>query len=412
MKKLILVTLLLTIGISVVAFSAEKITWLSTQFNPIKEAEWVRQTLLPPFTQATGVEVTFIGSEYAPFVDRLTAEAKAGKGTIDVVCGLHGDFASTVGALSDVSNVAVGGSISPGLMKLGQMEGKQVYIPLMQATYLMTVNKKALEYLPEGADIWSLTYDQLLAWAKNIYDATGEKKLGIPAGPGSLLHRFIHGYLYPSFTGYQVLKFDSPEAVEMWEYMKELWQYVNPAAPTWDSMDTPLLSGDVWIAWDHTARLKPAIVQQPDEFIAIPSPAGPAGRAFITVIAGLGIPKTSPNPEAAAKLIKYLTSPDAQVSILQGVGFFPVVSEAANAVPSGALQILAKGVSAQASSPDAIVSFIPSGISDEYKKIYRDTFTQIVIQGKDIKSVLLTGGQALRKLYLDSGAPYPAPDNK
>jgi len=100
------------------------------------------------------------------------------------------------------------------------------------------------------------------------------------------------------------------------------------------------------------------------------------------------------------------------VSILQGVGFFPVVSEAANAVPSGALQILAKGVSAQASSPDAIVSFIPSGISDEYKKIYRDTFTQIVIQGKDIKSVLLTGGQALRKLYLDSGAPYPAPDNK
>ncbi len=412
MKKLILVTLLLTIGISAVAFSAEKITWLSTQFNPIKEAEWVRQTLLPPFTQATGVEVTFIGSEYAPFVDRLTAEAKAGKGTIDVVCGLHGDFASTVGALSDVSNVAVGGSISPGLMKLGQMEGKQVYIPLMQATYLMTVNKKALEYLPEGADIWSLTYDQLLAWAKNIYDATGEKKLGIPAGPGSLLHRFIHGYLYPSFTGYQVLKFDSPEAVEMWEYMKELWQYVNPAAPTWDSMDTPLLSGDVWIAWDHTARLKPAIVQQPDEFIAIPSPAGPAGRAFITVIAGLGIPKTSPNPEAAAKLIKYLTSPDAQVSILQGVGFFPVVSEAANAVPSGALQILAKGVSAQASSPDAIVSFIPSGISDEYKKIYRDTFTQIVIQGKDIKSVLLTGGQALRKLYLDSGAPYPAPDNK
>ena len=412
MKKLILVTLLLTIAASVLAFGAEKITWLSTQFNPIKEAEWVRQTLLPPFTQATGIEVTFIGSEYAPFVDRLTAEAKAGKGTIDIVCGLHGDFASTVGALSDVSNVAVGGTISPGLMKLGQMGGKQVYIPLMQATYLMTVNKKALQYLPEGADIWSLTYDQLLAWAKNIYEKTGEKKLGIPAGPGSLLHRFIHGYLYPSFTGYQVLKFDSPEAVKMWEYMKELWQYVNPAAPTWDAMDTPLLSGDVWIAWDHTARLKPAIVQRPDDFIAIPSPAGPAGRAFITVIAGLGIPKTSPDPEAAAKLIKYLTSPDAQVAILQGVGFFPVVSEAANAVPSGALQILAKGVSAQASSPDAIVSFIPSGISDEYKKIYRDTFTQIVIQGKDIKSVLLAGGQALRKLYLDADAPYPAPDNK
>ena len=411
MKKWIIIMLLLATGISVLAFGAEKITWLSTQFNPIKEAQWVRQQLLPPFTKETGIEVTFIGSEYAPFVDRLTAEAKAGKGTIDVVCGLHGDLASTAAALSDVSNVAVGGTISPGLMKLGQIGGRQVYIPMMQATYLMVINKKALQYLPEGADIWSLTYDQLLAWAKNIYDKTGEKKLGIPAGPGSLLHRFIHGYLYPSFTGYQVIKFDSPAAVTMWKYMKELWQYVNPAAPTWDSMDTPLLSGDVWIAWDHTARLKPAIVQRPDDFIAIPSPAGPAGRGFITVIAGLAIPKTSPDPAAAAKLIKYLTTPKAQVEILQGVGFFPVVTEAAGAVPSGALQILAKGVSAQASSPDAIVSFIPSGISDEYKKIYRDTFTQIVIQGKDIKSVLLTQGQALHKLYLDTGAPYPAPDN-
>ena len=412
MKKWMLVALLLVMGVSVLAFGAEKITWLSTQFNPIKEAQWVRQTLLPPFTKATGVGVTFIGSEYAPFVDRLTAEAKAGKGTIDVVCGLHGDFVSTLAALDDVSKVAVGGTISPGLMKLGQMGGIQAYIPLMQATYLMVVNKKALDYLPEGADIWSLTYDQLLAWAKNIYDKTGEQKLGIPCGPGSLLHRFIHGYLYPAFTGYQVLKFDSPDAAAMWKYMRELWKYVNPAAPTWDAMDTPLLSGDVWIAWDHTARLKQAIVEQPNNFIAIPSPAGPAGRAFITVIAGLGIPKTSPDPAAAAKLIKYLTSPDAQVAILQGVGFFPVVQEAAGAVPSGALQILAKGVTAQASSPDAIVTFIPSGIGDEYKKIYRDTFTEIVIQGKDINSVLLAQGQALRKLYLEAGAPYPAPDNK
>lgn len=413
MKKWIVVTLLLVIGASVLAFGAEKITWLSTQFRPIEEAQWVRQTLLPPFTKATGVDVTFVPSEYAPFADQVNAAAKAGKGTIDVVAGLPGDFANTLSAMRDVRDVATGGTISPGLMKLGQMGGKQAFIPMMQATYLMVVNKKALAYLPEGADIWSLTYDQLLAWAKNIYDKTGEKKLGIPAGPGSLLHRFIHGYLYPSFTGYQVIKFDSPEAVTMWKYMQELWKYVNPAAPTWDAMATPLLSGDVWIAWDHTARLKQALVEKPNDFIAIPAPAGPAGRGFIMVVAGLGIPKTSPNPEAAAKLIKYLTSPAAQVAILQGVGFFPVVKEAAGAVPSGALQILAKGVAAQSSSPDAIACFIPSGISQDYKKIYRDTFTKFVIQGQPVDTqYLLDQGRALRELYLKAGASYPAPDSK
>jgi len=131
------------------------------------------------------------------------------------------------------------------------------------------------------------------------------------------------------------------------------------------------------------------------------------------VVAGLGIPKTSPNPEAAAKLIKYLTSPAAQVAILQGVGFFPVVAEAAGAVPSGALQILAKGVAAQSSSPDAIACFIPSGISQDYKKIYRDTFTKFVIQGQPVdKQYLLDQGRALRELYLKADASYPAPDSK
>lgn len=411
MKK---IAVLLAIGCVMfgAAYAAE-INWLSTQFVPIEEAEWVRGTLLPPFTDATGVQVNFIGAEYGEFIDRITAEYEAGKGTIDVVCGLHGDFVGVLDAMSDVSGVTPGGTISPTLMALGQMGGKQVYIPLMQATYLMVANKKALDYLPEGADIWALTYNDLLAWAKNIYEATGEKKFGIPAGPRSLLHRFIHGYLYPSFTGYQVIKFDSPEAVAMWDFMRELWQYVNPAAPTWDSMDTSLLSEEVWIAWDHTARVKQAIVERPDDFIAIPSPAGPAGRGFITVLAGLGIPSTSPNPDAASKLINYLTSPDAQVAILQGVGFFPVAEEAAGAVPAGALQILAKGVSAQAGSPDAIVSFIPGGISDEYKKIYKDTFTKFVIQGEPVDiNYLLEQGKRLRELYLEAGVNYPAPDSK
>ena len=410
MRRFGIIALALLIG-SVAGLAAQKITWMSTQFVPIAEAEFVRNEILAPFAEATGIEVEFIGAEYAEFVSRVEAEYEAGKGEIAVLCGLHGDFVSVLDALADLSEVSPGGTISDTLMKLGQMGGKQAYIPLMQATYLMVVNKKALEYLPEGADIWALTYDELLQWAKNIYEATGMQKLGIPAGPKSLLHRFIHGYLYPSFTGYQVLAFDSGAAVKMWKYMQELWQYVNPAAPTWDAMDTPLLSEEVWIAWDHTARVKQAIVERPDDFIAIPSPAGPAGRGFITVLAGLAIPETSPDPESAAKLIEYLTTPEVQVKILQGVGFFPVVAEAAGAVPSGALQILAKGVSAQAASPDAIVSFIPGGISDEYKKIYKDTFFKFVIKGEPVDvEFLRSQATRLRELYLEAGAPYPAPD--
>lgn len=409
MKRLILLGVL---AFGVLA-SAADITWMSTQFTPIAEGEFVRSQILAPFAEETGISVDLLNVEYAEFASRIEAEYQAGAGEVAVLCGLHGDLAPFAYALADVSGITPGGTISPTLMAKGQMAGKHVYIPLMQATYLMVVNVKALAYLPVGANIWALTYDDLLAWAKNIYEATGEQKLGIPAGPKSLLHRFIHGYLYPSFTGYQVLAFDSAAAVDMWNYMQELWQYVSPAAPTWDAMDTPLLSEEVWVAWDHTARVKEAIVQRPNDFIAIPSPAGPAGRGFISVLAGLAIPETSPNPEAAAKLIEYLTSPEVQVKILQGVGFFPAVAEASGAVPAGALQILTKGVSAQAASPDAIVCFIPGGIPDEYKKIYKDTFYKFVIQGQPVDLEFLRAqATRMRELYLKAGAPYPAPDGK
>ena len=54
----------------------------------------------------------------------------------------------------------------------------------MQATYIMAANKKALEFLPEGADINALTYDQLVAWSKALAEQTGSPKFGFPGGPG------------------------------------------------------------------------------------------------------------------------------------------------------------------------------------------------------------------------------------
>lgn len=413
----ILVALILG-GVGLVVTAAPKIVWLSTQLQPLPEAEWVRTQLLPAFTAETGISVEFIGSEYAPFADRVLAEYKAGVGFVALLGGLYGDYAPLMEAIADVGWVLQDiqalqdRTFIPAFLELAVEKGVQFTIPWMQATYLLVVNKKALKYLPEGANVWSLSYDDLLAWGKNIYEATGERMIGIPAGPGGLLHRLIHGYLYPSFTGCQIVKFDSPEAVKMWEYVKELWNYINPASTLWSWMDEPLLAEEVWVAWDHTVRVARAFKERPDDFIAVPAPAGPKGRGIITVLAGLSIPKVSPDPEAAAKLIEYLTRPATQVKVLEGVGWFPVVKEAAEAVPPGPLGILAAGVTAQAAAPDVIVSFIPPGLgvrAGEAWGVFRDTFVQIVIEGRPIKEVLLKYGQILREIYLDTMAPYGPP---
>jgi len=71
-----------------VAFSqGQKIVWVSTQLVPIQEAEFVRNEILKPFTEETGIEVEFIGAEYGELFTRLEGEARAGRGSTDLVGG-------------------------------------------------------------------------------------------------------------------------------------------------------------------------------------------------------------------------------------------------------------------------------------------------------------------------------------
>ena len=100
--------------------------------------------------------------------------------------------------------------------------------------------------------------------------------IGFPAGPEGLKHRFFQGYLLPAYTGSMVTEFRSDAAAEAWAKFKELWQYTSPASPSYNFMQEPLITGDVWVAFDHTARLAEAFNQKPDDFVAFPAPAGPA----------------------------------------------------------------------------------------------------------------------------------------
>jgi len=401
-----------------------KIIWASTQLVPPEEQSFVKGTLLADFKKKTGIDVEFVGLSYSEMMTRVTAEEQAGKVTISVIGDLHGDLdmMASKGYLMDLSKFGTlpGRTFPKVLMNYAKLHGILAYIPWMTATYVMVINKKAFDYLPpgltkedvmKGTSKW--TYEALLAWAKNLYEKTGKKLLGFPAGPHGLFVRFLHGYLYPAFTGAQVKNFDSPDAVKMWQYLKELWQYVNPASTTWDAMADPLLKGQVWIAWDHTARIKDAIEQEPNQFVVVPVPQGPKGRGFILVVAGLAIPKNAPNPQAAWKLIDYLTQPSTQVEVLKKTGFFPTVQEASKSIPSGSLKVLAEGVNAQLNAPNAIVAMIPSlgSKGGDFKSIYITAFQRIVLQGQDIQKVLSELGPQLMNLFKETGAPLPPPDS-
>ncbi|NPV66021.1 MAG: extracellular solute-binding protein [Anaerolineae bacterium] len=392
------------------------VSFFGTQFSPVEEGEKFR-AILSEFG-----EVDYFNQlQEGELLDLVIAEAEAGQGTVDLVGILHGGFPSLVKAdvlmdLTDLlEDLEADRDLADAFVELGLMgsEDYQYYIPWMQATYVMAAHKDALEYLPEGADLNALTWDQLAEWAKAIKDETGQARLGFPLGEGGLWHRFMEGYIYPSYTGGMVTGFKSEAAVEMFQFLKDLWPYVHEQSITYSQMQEPLLAGEVWVAFDHTARLINAFREQPDNFIAFPAPAGPAGRGFMPVVVGLGIPKSAPNPEGAMALIDYLTTPEVQAQVLRDLAFFPVVAGVDVEALPVEVAIEAAAVNAQATAPDALPALLPVGLGErggEINGIYRAVFTRIVLDGEDIVTVLNEEAANLQALLNDTGAACWPPD--
>lgn len=407
------------IGFAVMA-QGGSVTFQSTQFNVVEESEKAR-AILAGFDG----EISFVASEEGPLIDILIAEGASGSGSTDVVGALHGTFPSLVSRdlLFDLSELTATldaqYDIADAFIELGKMgtADYQYYVPWMQATFVMAANVEALEYLPEGADLGNLTWAQLAEWGRAMAEATGENKVGLPVS--GLFHRFMQGYMFPSFTGGMVTEFRSEAAVAMMEYLRDdLWPVVNAESINYSFMQEPLLSGEVWVAFDHVARLGDAFAAMANgetdlEFVAFPAPSGPAGRGFMSVVVGLGVPFTAPNPDGAEAVIQFMLQPETQAQILAELNFFPVVGGVDMDSLPPRVSMIADAVAAQSASEDAIVALLPIGLGDrggEINQIFRNVFSRIVQGGEAIEDVLQSEGESLNSLLSDTGAACWAPD--
>src|SRR5437870_324335 len=403
-----------------VADVGKPFVFASTQFTPVIEQENMRKKILADYK---GAAVDFITDQEAVILDRISAEAKAGgQGQIGVVGLENGQFSSlaAAGAFEDLSKLAdkqKDRKIPQDMLTLGKFGGNtQVYVPWMQATYFLVANKKALQYLPSGADVNALTYKHLIDWAKNITDKTGQRRFGFPLGAGTtpgLIHRLVQGYFYPSYTGGLVTTFKSNDAVAMWNDLKELWKYTNPQSTTYGVLQEPLQSEEIWLGIDHAARLIEVLKAKPDDFVAVPAPAGPKGRYYMSVVIGLAIPKTTPNRTGGEALIDHLLKPETQLLTLRENSFFPVVEVKLPDDLNKGLKLEADAVAKQANSKDAKVVPLPVGLGakgGDFNTAITNTFARIAVKNEPIETVLNEQGAIVQKAIADANARCWGPD--
>jgi len=198
---------------------AGDVSFFSTQFNIVEEAAKFRAIL------SEGGNYDFTGSEDGPLLALVLAGEESGQGQVDLVGALHGAFPPMQDAMMNMTDVvddlSADRTFNQAYLETGLLgtDDYLYYVPWMQATYIMAAHTDALEYLPAGADINALTYDQFAEWCQTLMDETGGPKCGMPHA--GLFHRFLEGFLWPSYTGGMVSQFKSQEAADMLTWARD-----------------------------------------------------------------------------------------------------------------------------------------------------------------------------------------------
>ena len=403
MKKLLLIGLAVAVMVSLTAFAyGQTLSVASRVFSPPDEQKFIRENIIPIFEQENpGVKVDFEILTDSEQLDKLTAEKQAGKMTIDVLLTYVSNFSKLVNAgvvadlSGDMAKIAPNRTLSAGFLKQGNFNGKQYFIPFTGDDYALIINRKALDYLPAGVKLNSITYDQLVAWAKNIYDKTGNKMFAIPGVRMGLLTYIVGSSVLAYGGGFPDV--NSPQAQKAWQMWYSMYPYINDAWPTYKMVNDPMLREETWLAITHIARAGMVYLQDPTKFTLAPVPVGPAGRGTVAGNNSIAVVNGAPHPNLALKFVEFMTRPSIQAKIAEHLSFIPAVSEAVDLVPPGPTRdILAVGNAGMSGR----VAFIPGptapgGDWGVVKQAYEDAFYYICGRGKGVDVKFLNMQQSI-----------------
>lgn len=294
-----------------------------------QEQQFIREEILPGFEEKYNAEVEL---EVIDNIEKvMEAQKQSGEWTSDIVMTHSGSMPNYIenGYVQAIDEIKE----ESGLTFLDAFEsattsnGKTYYLPISADVYLVIANNDALEYLPEGVDVESLTWEQYKDWAINMAENVGPKVSFPLKAVTSSPYEFggiglSYGSEFPSVNsdGMKEVWGLYGEMVKNEAILKTSFNYGNPI----DQMK----SGEAWLSFYHMVPIGDIYSSAPAKYTVIPAPAGPTGNGSIAGAWGMGITEGTENKELAEKFVKYLTSPEVLYQVSAGTGgFIPPVEE-------------------------------------------------------------------------------------
>ena len=272
--------------------------------------------------------------------------------------------------------------------------GNTYFAPVGGDVYLTLANRKALPYLPDGADMGTLTWEQYIDWAVAIAEGEGTGRTAVTGVPQKSLI-YMYGSMFLAY-GSDFPVVNSPGALEAWELLVRMKNAYTPQIGTYSNVSAPMKSGEAWLTFAHMVRCGEAYQTDPDSYVLGPAPRGPAGIGSIAGASGFGVVAGAPEPELAIRFIEYMTEPSVAVRVARGTGgFIPPIDEAIEQLGNSVVdEIIARGI---AVVTDGVVSGIPGSEFTSWgavKQVYDDAFQELVLRRGAVDRAYLNDAQA------------------
>ena len=142
---------------------AKILTFDSELFSAPAEQQFFINEILADFEEETGITVNFTIVQDQDKLDRITVQQETGHVTTDVILAFNGRFpwytdVGYVSSLDEVADIFEGRTILPAFDVTAIVDGTRYFVPISSDVYLTVANNNALDYLPAGAEMDTLTY--------------------------------------------------------------------------------------------------------------------------------------------------------------------------------------------------------------------------------------------------------------
>lgn len=365
---------------------SKTLVFSSRLFSPPREQEYFITEIIQPFEEEHGVTVNFQILDDDTLLERAEIQQNTDHVTTDIICAHNGKMPDWIDAgwVEDLTPYVEQWSdrtFSPTFESDTNRDGSQYFLPVGADVYLLLANNKALPYLPEGAELDSITWEQYAEWGNAIAEGEGEGKVCVTGIPMKSLVYMFGGTGLSYGAGFPDV--NSEAAKEAWAVWTSMSDAFVPTVMNIDSCVDPMMREEAWLTVFHNARAGQVYSSNETQYTLAPAPSGPEGIGTIAGVSGYAIMDGAPNHDLAVEFLEYLTRPDIQVKISKGTGgFIPPVQEALEYLGDEAIdEVISKAVLVL---ENGIASGVPAYMYQDWgavKQVYDDIFVEMVLNG-------------------------------